>query len=149
MSTQKWIAGAITYATISGFDTALNSLANDAGLASSALNNGTNLDMYADVVFNIAGHGTAPTADKTHDLYIVRSLDGGSIYEDYSATRPPAYGSVGSFVLDNTSGAQVHVIPGILLPPGYFKFYIVNKSGYALTASGHTIKWITYNQQVV
>lgn len=148
MATQKWISGAVSNADIAGFTTALNSLANDAAVLSSEYDNTSDRDVYADILFNIAGHGTAPTADRTHDLYIVRTIDGGSTYEDYSASRPPAYGSVGSFVLDNTSGAQKHVIPGVLLPPGKFKLLLVNKSGYALASSGNTVKWTTYNLQV-
>ena len=145
MATQKWIAGSLT--TL--LTTELNSLANDAGVLTAEIDNTSNLDVYADIEYYMAGHGTAPAADTTHDLYIVRSVDATPNYEDYSATRPPAYGSIGSVVLDNTAGAQRKVIPSVLLPPYKFKIYIVNKSGYALAASANTLKMRTYNLQVV
>lgn len=149
MATVKWIrstrgtAGLITLLT-----TELNSLANNAAaISASAITNTTELDQYADfeLVFQ---HGSAPTADTTHDLYLVRSVDGTN-YEDSSSSRPPAMGSVGSFVCDNTTSAQRKVIPSILLPPGDHKIMLVNKSGQAMASSANTLKALVYNQQVV
>lgn len=149
MATQKWIRSTRgTAGLVSLLTTELNSLANAAAATSaSAISNTTELDMYVDfeLVFQ---HGSAPTADTTHDLYLVRSIDGTN-YEDATAARPPAMGSVGSFVCDNTTSAQRKYISGILLPPGDFKVMLVNQSGQAMAASSNTLKAVVYNQQVV
>lgn len=148
MATSKWIAStrgtAGLLASILG--TELNALANDAGVVTAAIENSTTLDQYADfeLVVTLA---TAPVADRTVDLYAVRTVDGTN-YEDATAARPsPEY--VGSFVLDNVGTQQRKIVRGVTLPPEDFKLLVVNKSGYAFTASGHTLKGFFYNQQVV
>lgn len=148
MATSKWIASARgTAGLISILSTELNALANDAAVTTAAIENNSTLDQYADFEL-VATFASAPTADKTVDLYIVRSVDGTN-YEDASATRPPAGGFVGSFVLDAVATVQRKVIPGVMLPPTTFKLLIVNKSGQAMTASGHTLRGDFYNQQVI
>jgi hypothetical protein len=145
MAIQKWTDPTTTPAL--SMTTELNALANDAGaLSTAAYDNRTALAQYAN--FELVGtFSTAPTADKTIDLYAIYQQDGTN-YEDYSATRPPLT-LLGSFVLDNTGSAQRHGIFGVMLLPLPFKLYAVNKSGYAFTSSGHTIKMWTFNNQVV
>lgn len=146
-STAKWKAsGRGTGGLETLLTTGLNSIANNAGVLSAAIAQ-TELDMYADFEFVVA-HGSAPAADTTWDLYLVRQIDGTN-YEDQSASRPPANGAIGSFVMDATSSAQRHVIAGVLLPPVGFKVLIVNKSGQTSAASSNTLKMFAYNQQVV
>ena len=142
MAVSKWIAGSLSTVLASE----LNSLANDAGVVSAAQPQ-TALDTYADFEL-VCTHGTAPVADKTWDLYVVRQLDGTN-YEDASASRPPANGFAGSFVLDAVTSVQRKVLPGILLPPFAFKLLLVNKSGQAAAASANTLKMETYNMQVI
>jgi hypothetical protein len=142
MAVSKWIAGSLSTVLASE----LNSLANDAGVVSAAQPQ-TALDTYADFEL-VCTHGTAPVADKTWDLYLVRQLDGTN-YEDASASRPPANGFAGSFVLDAVTSVQRKVLPGILLPPFAFKLLLVNKSGQAAAASANTLKMETYNMQVI
>jgi hypothetical protein len=142
MATSKWIAGSLS--TI--LATELNSLANDAGVISAVIPQ-TALDTYADFEL-VCTHGTAPVADKTWDLYAVRQLDGTN-YEDASASRPPANGFLGSFVLDAVTSVQRKILPGIMLPPYAYKLLIVNKSGQAAAATGNTLKQETYNMQVI
>lgn len=148
MATTKWIAGTSGTSGLSTLlGTELNALANDAAATSAAVANQTNLELFADFEL-VATFATAPTADKTCDLYLIRSVDNTN-YEDASATRPPANGYVGSFVLDNVGTQQRKILPNVQLPPESFKVLLVNKSGYAMTASGHTLRMNTYNQQVV
>jgi hypothetical protein len=142
MATSKWVVG--TLSTI--LTTELNSLANNAAVTSAALPN-TNLDTYADFEL-VCTHGVAPTADTTWDLYAVRQLDGTN-YEDGTASRPPANGFLGSFVLDAVTSVQRHVLPGVMLPPYAYKLLIVNKSGQAAAATANTLKQETYNMGVV
>ena len=150
MATSKWIASTRAGAAagwLSLETTSFNSLANDAGVLSAVIDNTAALDTYCDLELYVSSWGSAPVADKTVDVYFVRSTDGTN-YEDNSAARPPINGSAGSFVLDNIATANRHVIPGILLPPGKFKLLIVNKSGFAMAASGNILSGLFYNQQV-
>lgn len=149
MAISKWIAstrsGNATGVTI--LDTGLNALANDAGVVSATVANDTVYDMYADFEL-VCTHGVAPVADRTWDIYLVREVDGTN-FEDASATRPPAGGFVGSFVLDAVTTIQRKVVPGAMLPPRDFKVLLVNKSGQAAAATGHTLKAFFYNQSVI
>ena len=142
MATSKWIAGTLSTVLTTG----LNALANGAGVVSAALPN-TALDTYADLEL-VCTHGVAPVADTTWDVYAVRQVDGTN-YEDASASRPPANGFLGSFVLDAVTSVQRKVLPGVMLPPGAHKLLIVNKSGQAAAATANTLKMDTYNMGVV
>lgn len=146
-ATQKWTDPGTTGTTV--LSTELNSLANNAAATSTTgydNRNASNLNQYATFFFD-GDIATAPVADLTLDLYAVYSPDGGTTYEDASATRPPAGGLLGSFVLDNAT-AQFKGIHGVMLQPFMVKFMLVNKSGYALAASGNTVKMYPFNNQV-
>jgi hypothetical protein len=147
MAVSKWIASARgTSGLISILTTELNALANNAGVVTAVVENSTSLDQYADFEL-VVTYGTAPTADTTVDLYIVRTIDGTN-YEDATATRPtPEF--VGSFVLDNVTTAQRKIVRGVMLPPISFKLLIVNKAGQAMAATGNTLRGDFYNQQVI
>lgn len=147
MATSKWIVSTRgTAGLISILTTELNSLANNAGVTTATIENNTTLDQYADFEL-VATYGTAPVADTTVDLYIVRTVDGTN-FEDASASRPSAE-FVGSFVLDNVTTAQRKIVRGVMLPPNSFKLLIVNKAGQAMAASGNTLRGDFYNQQVI
>lgn len=147
MAVSKWSPSSRgTAGLITILSTELNALANDAGVTTGVIENSTSLDQYADFEL-VATFASAPVADKTVDLYLVRSVDA-SNYEDASAARPPASGWVGAFVLDNVATVQRKTIAGVMLPPTSFKLLIVNKSGVAMTASGHTLRGDFYNQAV-
>ncbi|MGL4649664.1 MAG: hypothetical protein ACRC1H_09680 [Caldilineaceae bacterium] len=147
MATSKWIASTRGSNPVSVLTTELNSLANDAAVTSAAISNTTEDDQYADLEL-VVTYGVAPVADKTVDVYLVRQIDGTN-YEDGSASRPPAGGFIGSFVLDAVTSAQRKVLAGVMLPPLTFKLLIVNKAGQAMAASGNTLKAFIYNQAVV
>jgi hypothetical protein len=146
MATSKWIASTRTN-PVSILGTEINSLANDAAVTSAVVSNTTEDDQYADFEL-VVTYGVAPVADKTVDMYLVRSVDGTN-YEDGTAARPPAGGFVGSFVLDAVTSAQRKVLAGVMLPPLSFKILLVNKAGQAMAASGNTLKAFVYNQAVV
>ena len=146
MATSKWIASTRTN-PVSILGTEINSLANDAAVTSAVVSNTTEDDQYADFEL-VVTYGVAPVADKTVDMYLVRSVDGTN-YEDGTAARPPAGGFVGSFVLDAVTTGQRKVLAGVMLPPLSFKILLVNKAGQAMAASGNTLKAFVYNQAVV
>lgn len=146
MADQKWSASARSN-PVSILTTELNSLANDAAVTTAIISNTTERDTIADLEL-VATYGTAPVADRTVDVYIVRQIDGTN-YENASASRPPANGFIGSFVLDNVTSAQRKTIAGVMLPPLTFKLIIVNKAGQAMAASANTLKAYVYNSAVV
>lgn len=131
--------------------TELNSLTTTGSAISSAVNNTTNGDLYMDVELSIT-YGTNPTAGSLIELYVVRSVDGGSTYEDGSTTGPivPASGYAGAFVLRAVTTTQVMVIPGVSVPPGYFKVMVYARTtGQTAAASGNTLRALMYGEQVV
>jgi hypothetical protein len=143
MASVKWLAGGSN--PVSLITTALNSLTTTGTATSGALDNTSNLYMYVDLQLLIT-YGTNPTAGSVIECYISRSVDGGTNYEVAAA---PA-GIVGAFVLAATTSAQYCVIPGVLVPPGFYKIHLVAKTtGQTAAASGNTVTGLYYNEQVV
>ena len=123
--------------------TSLNSLATTGTVTGSAHDN-SNGYLYGDFELVIT-YGTNPTAGSRIELSLLRSIDGGSTYED----APGAAGVVGAFVLAATTSAQTLIIRGVPLPPGHFKPYIAAKTtGQTAAASGNTLKLLKYTAEV-
>jgi hypothetical protein len=137
MAVSKWQGGAAT----SVLTTELNALANDAGVVSGTIT--STRDQHGDLEL-VATFASAPTADRAVDVYAVRTVDG-TDFEDASASRPPASGYLGSFAVNNVGTAQRLICAGVSLPVRDFKLLLVNKSGQAFTASGHTLKFYPYS----
>lgn len=133
---------------VSEITTGMNSLTNGSGVASSTVSNDASdeLDRFADAELYVPSFGTAPTADLAINLYIRRALDGGTNFEDASGSRPPRNGFVGSFPLANVTTAQRIALPGIILPPGDFQWYLVNNSGQTMASSGNILQVRYYTE---
>lgn len=155
----SWVSSAVGVGltwTLAGFTlSGFNSLAaaNDV-VAATAIANGTALDLYADVSFLFTMGGTT-TANSRIDVYILPLNADGSTYGDGSASGSalPAVGyQVGSIGVRSgiTSGNPISgVIRGIALPPGDFKFVVVNQTGVALNAAAAAdVKYRTYNENL-
>lgn len=130
--------------------TELNSLAITSGKAiSAALNNGpdgTNFNgyLFADVELAV-DFVSAPTAGTVVELYLLPSIDGGTTYPDGSTSILPQTSLyVGGFAVRNTTAAQVMVIRGVALPPGYYKYLVQNTTNQAFPASGSTLRQSVY-----
>lgn len=125
--------------------TELNSLASTGTATSAAVDNSS--DLYTEGDFELViTYGTNPTAGSVIELYLARSVDGGSNYEAV----PPAGGVVGAFSLIASTSAQRIIIPNVVLPAGFFKAYVVAKTtGQTAAASGNTLRLMKYTQQVV
>lgn len=142
MADVKWKHGASN--PVSYITTGLNSLATTGTVTSAAIDNSTNRLRYVDVQLSIT-YGTNPTAGSIIELWVVRSVDGGSTYEAV----PPLSGLVGAFVLAATTSTQVLIVPGVALPPGFFKFHLVAKTtGQTAAASGNTLTGLEYTEEV-
>jgi hypothetical protein len=130
--------------------TELNALAATTGKAiSAALNNGTvnpdwNLNLFADLELAV-DFVTGPTAGTVVELYLLPSIDDGTTYPDGSTSiLPQASLYVGGFAVRNTTAAQVMVLRGIPLPPGYYKYLVQNTTNQAFPATGSTLRQNVY-----
>jgi len=136
MPTVKDVRGTATTALSTG----LNSLANNALVASSAITLSTGEPGYqrceAEIVVT---YGTAPTANTACVVWLLREVDGTN-YEDGSSTVTPSRNPDLVFPLRAVTTAQRIVVTGDL-PPGSFVALLRNDgTGQAMAASGNTLK---------
>jgi hypothetical protein len=138
----KWSAPVTTADLLT---TELNALASATLSAASAeQDNATNKDRWADFVLNVT-YGTNPAAGGHVALYMTVALDG-SNHSDVQ--RDMTSMLVGAFPLRATTVAQRVPLSGIRLPPYKVKFFVDNQAGQAMSASGHTVKWGRYNEEI-
>lgn len=155
----SWVAGAggsgLTYAT-SGFTlTDFNSLAAaNSVVAASAITNSSSLDLYADVSFSVVVGGTT-TATSRMDLFLLPLNQDATTYGDGAASGAtlPSVGyqvaSVGVKTGVTNGNAVTGTWRGVVLPPGNFKFAVVNQLGVALNAtSSAAVSYRTYNENL-
>lgn len=154
VGTSAWIGGngqGLTYGS-AGFTVAnFNSLASGSVVvASSAITNTSALDIYADVSYSLTVGGTT-TGTSYVALYLLPLNQDGTTYGDATAngaTAPTAayLVSTSTALSGVTSGnAIVGTFRGIILPPGNFKFAVVNQLGVALNAAAAaTVSYRTY-----
>jgi hypothetical protein len=129
---------AYTAAIASALTTDLNSLANgSASAASAALDNTSNLDLYHDLTLTIATQGSARSAGATVSVYLTMALDGTN-YDDTNATTAEL---VAVFPLDAATTARQATRRDIPVPPGLFKYFVVNSTGQAFAASGNILEY--------
>jgi len=130
-----------------GLSTELNSLA-DAAFSGvgSAFDNTSNGDQWAAVDIVLAS--LTPVAPAYLSLYLVQSIDG-TTYEDAPSSTNPGTHMVVATVLVTTGAAAKRIMsPWFRIPPGKFKFVLLNKAGVALGASGNTVTLYTDNDEV-
>jgi hypothetical protein len=130
--------------------TELNALGSSSGKAiSAAIDNYVPdpvpyLDLFADLELAV-DFVTAPTAGTVVEVYLLPSIDGGTTYPDGSTSiLPQASLFVGGFAVRGTTAAQVMVLRGVALPPGYYKYLLQNTTNQAFPATGSTLRQNTY-----
>jgi len=143
-------AGSYSLAVGNWLTTELNSLgssnANTLSTLGAALHN-TGAWLYADVEF-LAGGTFTPVSPAFLELWLLRSLDGGTAYEDGSASVAP--GRPADIIIPVRAGTTITPRSGnsgLVLPPGFYKPIVRNQSGAALPASGNLIRFAGYTQQ--
>jgi hypothetical protein len=118
--------------------TELNSLGSgSASAASSALDNTSNLDLYHDLTLTVAAQGGARSAGAAVSVYLVMALDGTN-YDDVNATTAEL---VAVFTLDAATTARQLTRRDVPVPPGLFKYFVVNGTGQAFAASGNILEY--------
>lgn len=135
------------YANVQAFSsvltTEINSLADGSTTAaSSAQDNSTNLYGFADLSIVLGAINPTSAAARV-EVHIVPRLADGSTYADISAATV-----VGSVVVDTTgSNTKEAMLRGVLVPPGFFKWALTNRTGVTLAASGNTASARLYDMK--
>lgn len=143
-------AGTYGLAVTNWLSTELNSLASSAANTLSTLGaafQNTTGRVYADVEF-LAGGTFTPTTAAFIELWLLRSLDGGTNYEDGTAAIAP--GRAPDLVIPVRTGTTITPRgggSGLILPPGFYKPIARNQTGATLPASGNIIRFAAYSQQ--
>lgn len=121
--------------------TDLNTLANDGVFLGAAINNSTNRDMMLKVQIQLASVDLSAQTNPSVQIRLIESIDGGTVYEDNDST---AY----SITLPVAATSAAHVrIGDLMIPPGYFKLAVVNKTGVAFAASGNVLSYAPYTTE--
>lgn len=156
MAVEKWIAGSLQGLTwgSAGFSTEINSLANgNAVLAANQIDNGSALDVFADISIALGSLTTGSGAPYL-GFYLYPLNEDGASYGDgrfgSSASGPPPSGYFAGTILlpASTTATLKGMVRGVVLPPGAFKFVIYNQAGASLAGSGNAIELRTYNRAV-
>ena len=113
----------------------------------SAIANQTNLDQYGMFELNLAS--LDPDAGGYVEVYGVRSMDGGSTYEDTPGTNNPATHLLLAVIpLDATSSVKKAFSKPFWFDPNATKFCVRNMAGVDFGATGNTLKLWTNNDEV-
>lgn len=144
-------SGAYSVAVANWLTTELNSLANSSTNVLSTLGGAfqnTGGWQLADVEF-FTGSTLSPTAGAFVELWLLRSLDGGTNYEDGSATVAP--GRPADAIIPVRTGTTIQPRAGysqLQLPPGFYKPILRNQTGVALSATLNLVRFAMYTEQV-
>ncbi len=141
----SYLAGPTNWLT-----TELNALAVSSGnvlTAASAAVQNTLSYIYADVEF-VAGSTYTPTANGFLEVWFLISTNGGTNYEDGSATVAP--GRFSDFQIPIRAGTTITpraITRGILIPPSFYKVIVRNQTGATLPATGNLLRFAAYAEQ--
>lgn len=123
--------------------------------SASAISNGSNLDIYADVSVEITIGSATPSAGAYIAVYIAPLQEDGSTYGDGSYTAGtaknlvPPWPPVCVIPLQSTNATTLlaGACTGIVIPPGTFNWVILNESSitFSGTAANNVMKFRTYN----
>ena len=143
-------SGAYSLAVGNWLTTELNALPASSGNVLSTLGaafQNTGSWLYADVEL-VAGGTMTPVAPAFVEIWLLRSLDGGTNYPDGSATVAP--GRAPDLTLGVRAGTTITPradASRIELPPGFYKPLLRNQCGASLPATGNLLRFAGYTQQ--
>lgn len=136
--------------TLNLLTTELNSLANNAGTVYGPEVGGNNEPQRAMLALHLASNSLAFTAASYVSVYFVPSITTltGGTYPTYTSGTTPIYsgnGFVGNININpQTQSANVvnEILPGVIIPLGFFKTILISSAGVTLPASGNTLNAI-------
>lgn len=122
-----------------GLSTELNSAADAALDIGSAIDNSTGKYPYCAVELDFASVNLSGETDPNYKVWFIKSIDGGSNYEDGDASTEPKRPPDVIIPLREASSTHTVIIDDIPCPNEYFKVLGKNDTGQTLAASGNTI----------
>ena len=124
---------------------ASQSISAGANYLGSEIDNSSNLDTEANIEVLITC-STAPTANKTVEIYLLYAIDGTN-YEDGGVSVDPTKVPVGIVAARNVTGAQRLTIEGVRLQP--YKCKVLLKSELDQTSQTTTVLLYSHNPTVI
>ncbi len=148
MSELRWTA----YDSLQTYlSTELNSLANNGNKLGAAINfaaSGSDRKLYLDVEVYLASVDLSAQTNPAIYIWLLARTDGTN-FEDGSDSVDPARAPDKIIPLREVNGAQRVFARFLLTTPDQGKLLIENKAGAALAASGNTVKYYLYSQEIV
>lgn len=143
-------AGSYNAGRTTWLSTELNALGNNSGNTLSTLGGAfqnTSSWIYYDVEF-LSGGTVSPAAGAFIELWHLRSLDGGTNYEDGSASVAP--GRPADITIQPRAGTTITPRSGAnrgVLPPAFYKPIARNQMGVSMAATSNVISFSAYTEQ--
>lgn len=136
--------------TLNLLTTELNSLATAAGTAYGPEVGGNNSPQRAMLALHLASSSLAFTAGSYVSVYLVPSITTltGGTYPTYTSGTTPKYsgnGFVGNININpatQSSNVVDEILPGVIIPLGFFKTILISSAGVTLPATGNTLNAI-------
>lgn len=145
MAIIKWSAlGSIT----TYLDDELDALGDGNNKIGAEIDNAADKHTFMLLELYLAAQGAARDSGAFIPVYIIKSVDGSNYEFGGDALDPPAGSLVGIFTLDADTAAR-YVGLEIPIPPCKFKILVMNETGQALAATGNTLKYRTYDYEVL
>jgi len=143
--------GEVTWTSYGLWQTAissgLDSLANDGLAISSAIDNSSNRDLFADVEVYLATVDLSGQTNPAIYVWLIARTDGTN-FEDGGSSVEPARAPDAIVPLREVNAAQRVFARMLMATPDQFKILVQNKTGAALAASGNTVKYNLYGETV-
>lgn len=136
---------------VSYLTTELDALANDANKLGAAINfttAGTDRKTYLDVEVNLASVDLSAQTNPAINVWMLARTDGTN-FEDGADAVDPARMPDKVVALREVNGAQRVFARFLLTTPDQGKILIENKTGAALAATGNTVKYYNYSEEMV
>ncbi len=130
--------------------TELNSIVDSGNaIGSTDIDNSTSLYLYDDLELYTNTMTYAPSPGATIDVYLVQKLDGTNLEDGNASIDPPAANLVGVFNMRSVTTAQRHTLRMIPIPPGKYRYVLINNTGQTLASSGNILKYRSMRYQTV
>lgn len=148
MAEMRWTAydSIVTYLSVE-----LNALANNANKLGAAIDftaTGSDRKLFLDIELYLASVDLSTQTNPAVNLWVLARTDGTN-FEDGDDSINPARAPDSVFALRAVNGVQRVFTRFVLTTPDQGKIVVENKAGAALAATGNTLKYYLYSQEIV